>query len=325
MATLLAGAPLISLTGCGWSTRYSREVTDDWLNVLDALDPGLEPGSVPAALTARLRDALEQIRIVPRMFADVAHIDPTTVLFGRTLQSPILAGRHAAYDDSSRQLEVLLGAHAASTIAIVSDAMSVPPAHAQSVKEAAPWMVCSSATSTETSLARAGVLGAGAIVVSLDTPWTQSALTNLCVASALPVVASGVVDAMHAQRVMDAGVRGIIVAAALPVAPILRLREIVTAVSPGTPVMIANEFTRGTDILKALALGASAVLVDLPISWGLASADIVGVARVLELLDLELAHAMTMAKGGKYRFVVAEPGAHASQVKHSRYDRRRTT
>jgi 4-hydroxymandelate oxidase len=52
---------------------------------------------------------------------------------------------------------------------------------------------------------------------------------------------------------------------------------------------------RGTDVLKALALGARAVMVGRPVLWGLAADGQAGVERVLSLLRAELEHAMGLA------------------------------
>ena len=61
------------------------------------------------------------------------------------------------------------------------------------------------------------------------------------------------------------------------------------------PVLIDGGIRRGTDVLKALAMGASAVLLGRPILYGLAVGGEAGVTRVLELLrgELELAMALT--------------------------------
>jgi 4-hydroxymandelate oxidase len=51
---------------------------------------------------------------------------------------------------------------------------------------------------------------------------------------------------------------------------------------------------RGTDVAKALAMGAQAVAIGRPVLWGLAVAGQAGVARVLELLRTELVNALTL-------------------------------
>ena len=73
------------------------------------------------------------------------------------------------------------------------------------------------------------------------------------------------------------------------------LPECVQAASGRIPVLIDGGFRRGTDILKALALGATAVGVARPYLWGMACYGREGVARVLELLRTELALDMGMS------------------------------
>jgi 4-hydroxymandelate oxidase len=60
-------------------------------------------------------------------------------------------------------------------------------------------------------------------------------------------------------------------------------------------VFADGAFRRGTDVLKALALGASAVLVARPIAWGLAAYGAEGVQSVVEMLQTELARYMAMS------------------------------
>ena len=80
----------------------------------------------------------------------------------------------------------------------------------------------------------------------------------------------------HGGRVEDGGL-----------ATIEALPEIVDAVGGRIPVMIDSGFRRGSDIVKALALGARAVAVGRPYLWGLGAFGQQGVERVLELLRLE--------------------------------------
>ena len=70
------------------------------------------------------------------------------------------------------------------------------------------------------------------------------------------------------------------------------LPEIVEAVRGRMPILIDSGFRRGTDIVKALALGANAVCIGRPYIWGLGAFGQPGVERVLELLRVELFAAM---------------------------------
>lgn len=81
--------------------------------------------------------------------------------------------------------------------------------------------------------------------------------------------------------------------------PIEALPECVDAASGRIPVLVDGGFRRGTDVLKALALGATAVGVARPYLWGLTTFGAQGVARVLELLSTELALDMGMTGVGR--------------------------
>jgi 4-hydroxymandelate oxidase len=70
------------------------------------------------------------------------------------------------------------------------------------------------------------------------------------------------------------------------------LPEIVEAVKGRMPILVDSGFRRGTDIVKALCMGATAVCVGRPYIWGLGAFGQAGVERVLELLRLELYGAM---------------------------------
>ena len=83
------------------------------------------------------------------------------------------------------------------------------------------------------------------------------------------------------------------------------LPECVRAAAGRVPVLVDGGFRRGTDILKALAIGATAVGVGRPYLWGLACYGRDGVARVLELLKTELA--LDMGMSGVARISDIEP------------------
>ena len=127
-----------------------------------------------------------------------------------------------------------------------------------------------------------------------DIAWLQS-ITRL------PVLLKGGLHPADARQAVAAGAAGLIVSnhggRTLDTAPATAsaLPRVVQAVGGALPVMVDGGIRRGTDVLKAMALGASAVLVGRPAIWGLANAGAAGVAHVLRLLrdELEIAMALT--------------------------------
>jgi 4-hydroxymandelate oxidase len=73
------------------------------------------------------------------------------------------------------------------------------------------------------------------------------------------------------------------------------LPEVVEAVAGQVPVLVDGGIRRGVDVLRALALGARAVLVGRPCLWGLAVDGEAGVRAVLDMLRQELESAMALA------------------------------
>lgn len=118
--------------------------------------------------------------------------------------------------------------------------------------------------------------------------------------SGLPIVVKGVLRGDDASACVEAGAAGIVVsnhggrqldsvistADALP--------DVVSAVAGAAEVYVDGGIRRGTDVLKAIALGADAVLIGRPVIWGLATGGAKGVQQVLEELASELAHAMAL-------------------------------
>ncbi len=117
----------------------------------------------------------------------------------------------------------------------------------------------------------------------------------------VPVIIKGILTAEDAELAVKHGADGIVVSnhggRYLDYAPatIEQLPEVVKAVGGKMPVLVDSGFRRGTDILKALAIGAKAVCVGRPPLWGLGAYGEPGVAKVLELLQSELALAMGLA------------------------------
>ncbi|MEZ4362741.1 MAG: alpha-hydroxy acid oxidase [Kofleriaceae bacterium] len=116
----------------------------------------------------------------------------------------------------------------------------------------------------------------------------------------LPLILKGVVRPDDAARAVEAGVEGIVVSnhggRQLDTSPatIDVLAAIAERVAGRAELLLDGGVRRGTDVLKALALGARAVLLGRPILWGLTLGGEAGVAEVLAMLRRELELAMAL-------------------------------
>ncbi|MFF4486755.1 alpha-hydroxy acid oxidase [Streptomyces sp. NPDC001544] len=118
--------------------------------------------------------------------------------------------------------------------------------------------------------------------------------------SRLPLVVKGVLDGADAARAVSCGVDAVVVSNhggrqfdGAP-ASVTVLPEVREAVGDRAEVLLDSGIRSGTDILRALALGASGVLVGRPVLWGLALDGATGVEQVLSLLRTELADGLTL-------------------------------
>jgi 4-hydroxymandelate oxidase len=135
---------------------------------------------------------------------------------------------------------------------------------------------------------------------SVTYPVTLRDLEWLVRRSPLDVVVKGILRGDDARRCIEAGAKGIIVSnhggrhLDTTVATADALPEVVAAAAGAAEVFVDGGIRRGTDVLKALALGARAVLVGRPIMWGLALRGADGVREVLDHLRGELTRTMAL-------------------------------
>lgn len=127
-----------------------------------------------------------------------------------------------------------------------------------------------------------------------DLEWLQSL-------SPLPLVVKGILRGDDAVRAVESGAKAIVVSnhggrqLDGAIASFDALGEIVAAVDGKAEVLLDGGIRRGTDILKAIALGAKAVLIGRPILWALAVAGQIGVSHIISLLEDELNVAMALS------------------------------
>jgi 4-hydroxymandelate oxidase len=133
-----------------------------------------------------------------------------------------------------------------------------------------------------------------------DSALTAKDITWIKDITGLPVVVKGVVRADDARRAIDHGASAIVVSnhggrqldTAIPA--IRALPEVVAAVGTRGEVYVDGGVRRGTDVIKAIALGARAVLLGRPVLWGLAVNGEQGVVDLLTLLREEIDLAMAL-------------------------------
>ena len=131
--------------------------------------------------------------------------------------------------------------------------------------------------------------------------WSWDYVDKLRSITKMKIVLKGIVTREDAELARARGVDGIIVsnhggrAEDSGRGAIECLREVVEGVRGQMPVLVDSGFRRGTDIFKALALGATAVCIGRPYIWGLAAFGQPGVEAVLTMLRRELELVMRQA------------------------------
>ena len=148
-----------------------------------------------------------------------------------------------------------------------------------------------------------GTLGLRDVEKLFDPSLTWDDVGIFAAESGLPVLVKGVLTPEDARRALDSGATGVVVSnhggrqLDTVLAGADALPAVVDEVGDELDVLVDGGIRRGTDVVKALALGARAVLVGRPVLWGLAVAGEEGARRVLELLlaDIDIALALVGA------------------------------
>src|SRR5262245_58556500 len=262
------------------------------------------------------RQIFDRITLRPRMLVPTLDLDLTVSLFGDSVTAPLVV---APVADQKRfhpdgEAATVRGASLAKAPVVVSSHSSVPLADLVKASSAPLWyQVFASDPAAKQQMRAAAAAGCRAICLTIGVkpPANGStappaaaridwpAIGALASQSLVPLIVKGVMNAADAKAALQQNVKGIIVsnygrAAAADEPLVLELPAIVDAVAGRVPVLVDGGFRRGTDILKALAFGAQAVLVGRPVMWGLAAYGADGVRGVIEMLQTELARFMAM-------------------------------
>lgn len=133
----------------------------------------------------------------------------------------------------------------------------------------------------------------GAVVTWEDLTWIREAWPG-------PILAKGVITSDDARRAMDEGCAGMVVSnhggrqldTSYPTAK--ALPEVLQAVNGQVPVLVDGGIRRGADIVKAMAMGASAVLIGRAYVYGLMAGGQAGVAKALAILKADIERTMVL-------------------------------
>ncbi|MEK7402197.1 MAG: alpha-hydroxy acid oxidase [Gemmatimonadota bacterium] len=283
----------------------------------------------------RNRDAFSRILLAPRVLNDVSKVDTSVRLLGQTLAHPILLAPVAAHSLAHQdgEVETARGALEAGAGMVLSSYTSRRIEHVADVGVKPLWfqLYMQDRAPTEKLIREAVERGCTGLCVTVDTPttgprdrqagagfefppnlpyrtvepgdnpvtwkdieWIQRTVD-------VPVILKGILHPDDAALAVQNGAAAIVVSnhggRNLDTVPstIEALPWVVHRVAGRIPVLVDGGIRRGTDVLKCLALGASAVMIGRPYVYGLAVAGAKGVSDVVGVLRRELEQSMALS------------------------------
>ena len=280
------------------------------------------------------RDAFKAISLVPRVLNDVSKLDTRVTLLGAELPHPIMLAPVASNGIVHPEGEVAAarGARTEGAGMVLSSYTSrrVEEVAKTGVKPLWFQLYFQEQKATRALVEQVAAAGVSAICVTVDTPtagardrqeragfvhpsdlpyMTVTPGNNPCTwddiawlksAVNIPIVLKGILHPDDAELAIEAGASAIVVSnhggrnLDTALATIEALESIARCVEKRIPVLLDGGIRRGTDVLKAMALGADAVLIGRPYVHGLAVNGAEGVAAVIAILRRELEMAMAL-------------------------------
>ena len=296
-------------------------------NVWDYLTGGAESETT----MCRNRFGLDSLGFRPRVLIDVSHIDASTTFLGHKLRIPVMLAPIGSLQIITPEgaVTVAKAAHEFGTLNFVS---SVTQPGLEETAAATPrpkifqLYVQGDMYWVEALLARVKNAGYQALCLTVDTAYygrrerqmmdrwlppsrrmtgyehraalTWETMDVIKEMGGLPFILKGVATAEDAALAVQHGVSAVYVSnhggrqLDHGRGTVEMLPEIVAAVAGKAEIVLDGGITRGSDVLKALALGAKAVAIGKLQGWGLGAAGQEGLVRVLELLESEIITSM---------------------------------
>jgi 4-hydroxymandelate oxidase len=291
-----------------------REKDPEWAE--DVCD--IRSGVLTGATWRRNRAALDELGFRTRLIHGINEVDTSTTILGNKINTPIMVAPIAGAPAE----DLVKACTRLGTFCVVG--YPQPKERIQSLAnidgKKMAWIVKPLKDMKELRSCYQVAKDAGCLAVGMDldsaaglasramddmarTYWSfktvddLKAIRNL---SPLPFIAKGIMCVEDAEKCVEAGANAIVVsnhagyALDYAQAPIEVLPEVVDAVGNKVEVFMDGGIRHGTDVLKALALGAKAVLIGRTAIWGYTAAAENGVSKLIELMTSELIRAMKL-------------------------------
>jgi 4-hydroxymandelate oxidase len=280
-------------------------------------------GATYAEIAGSDRRYIDRITFNPRLAVNTSQLDLTTTLFGQSLFAPILVGPASEQKrfHPEGELAMARGASAAKTAMVVAGRSSYAIDQISAQAKTPLWYQVYAEqdhSAVRSRIDQAVRAGCKVVVITVGVPGAGfraagargatppalidwSAIDRLRQGLSVPAVLKGIMTPEEAQAAVSHGIQGIVVsnygpqpAVAGAVSSLEVLPAIADAVGGKVPILMDGNMRRGSDVLKALALGAQGVLLGRPALWGLAAYGPDGVQTLLEWIQTDLARYMVM-------------------------------
>ncbi|MBW7571876.1 alpha-hydroxy acid oxidase [Caproiciproducens faecalis] len=266
------------------------------------------------------REYIDSLAIETRLI-DAVEAATEMKLFGGTFSTPVmvaaLGGLNGVYPNS--MVEIAKGAAAANTVMWVgtgdeAELKAIIGTGAKTIKVVQPYkdtdLIYEKIHQAEKNGAFAvgmdidyffgGEIGDSRVMSNILGPRTLNEIKKFVQATKLPFILKGVLSVQDAQKALDIGAGAIVVSnhggsvLDYAVPPLKALPKIAKIIDKKIPIIVDSGITRGTDVFKALALGATGVLVGRTVVAGLACEGMEGVRKILEGTNEELRRTLSL-------------------------------
>ena len=278
----------------------------------------IEGGSEDEVSLRRNRASFEDWEFIPR-WGSIDNLTLSSTLLGGPVSMPLLlsptGGTRLFHPDG--ELATARGASAAKAVMVVSSDSSFPIDKIAAEAKAGLWYQAfpgADANALKSQIQQAVKAGCKAVCITVGAEYRDAkrasgpaqlakmapaalnwnVIDQLRQGLSVPFVLKGIMSSEEADAAIKHGVQGIVVSdygslLTKGMAPAIEvLPSIVDAVGGRVPVLVDGSFRRGSDVFKALAFGATAVMIGRPAMWGLAAYGADGVQSVVEMLQTDL-------------------------------------